>query len=179
MLKCLNKACEHSSACHLARFRSKLGSARLGLARGLAQLEARSDSARLGKSARLHLGLGSAHFGSVWGLALSSVPLGSALTRGPDRAGLVKVFIYWCVRVKQGRRHGFSPVGAIFLIYIVDCVLPEFQWGQQHSFAPTASAQWGQAAPTALRWRRPWGQEIHGPLFLSLEPKSRFACEAH
>ena len=30
----------------------------------------------------------------------------------------------------QGRRHGFSPVGAKFPIYIVHCVLAEFQWGQ-------------------------------------------------
>ena len=31
---------------------------------------------------------------------------------------------------RQGRRHGFSTVGARFPIYIVHCVLAEFQWGQ-------------------------------------------------
>ena len=62
--------------------------------------------------------------------------------------------------VGAGRRHGFPPVGARSPIYIVRRVLAEFQWGQYHSFAPTASSQWGQAAPTALRWRRPW---VGGP----------------
>ena len=48
-------------------------------------------------------------------------------------------------------------------IFIVPCVLAEFQWGQKYSFAPTASSQWGQAAPTALRWRRPWSTGLYHP----------------
>ena len=39
---------------------------------------------------------------------------------------------------------------------ILHQVPADFQWGQKHSFAPTASSQWGQFAPTAQRWHRPW-----------------------
>ena len=52
-----------------------------------------------------------------WKAELGLVPVGESIDRDEDR------------RV-QGRRHGFSPVGATFPIYIVHCVLAEFQWGQ-------------------------------------------------
>ena len=41
-----------------------------------------------------------------------------------------KLFYFLKMCLAQGRRHGFSPVGARFPIYIVHCVLAEFQWGQ-------------------------------------------------
>ena len=46
---------------------------------------------------------------------------------------------------------------AIFeYISILHWVPADFLWGQKHSFAPTALSQWGQPAPTAQRWHRPW-----------------------
>ena len=45
-----------------------------------------------------------------------------------NREKLGNLAIFWTL--ETGRRHGFSPVRAIFPIYIVHCVLVEFQWGQ-------------------------------------------------
>ena len=69
---------------------SRIGSARGSAQIGLTRLGSNPWlSSRLG-SARLYSGLGSAHLGSVRALSLSSVSLGSALTRGTAWAGLVK-----------------------------------------------------------------------------------------
>ena len=78
-----------------------------------------------------------------------TTPLLRSLVHGPQ--GVIQTE----AERRQGRRHGFPPVGTRSLIYIVHCVLAKFQWGQYHSFAPTASSQWGQAAPL------PYGGAAH------------------